>query len=180
MIEITLLWAAILATILAFRRVRPPAGLLLAPYLIWVTFAGALNFEIWRLNANPAADDASVPAGDSAAPPAPEGTESTLSADLRVALQRLLRGPAARLEPAVGQSWFSAATADALRSATVDSSGRATADFHDLRAIIPNASSSTGSVLFIEELNSTVSALSGRAHNSSTVAVYRPAYLAIS
>jgi tryptophan-rich sensory protein len=47
---IVLLWAAIVATITAFRRVRPLAGGLLLPYLVWVTFAAALNFEIWRLN----------------------------------------------------------------------------------------------------------------------------------
>ncbi len=48
--EIVLLWAAILATLLAFRRVIPLAGWLLLPYLLWVTFAAFLNFTIWRLN----------------------------------------------------------------------------------------------------------------------------------
>jgi tryptophan-rich sensory protein len=47
---IVLLWAAILATTLGFRRVRPLAAALLLPYLLWVSFAAALNFEIWRLN----------------------------------------------------------------------------------------------------------------------------------
>ena len=47
---IVLLWGAILATTLAFRRVRPLAAALLLPYLVWVSFAAALNFEIWRLN----------------------------------------------------------------------------------------------------------------------------------
>jgi len=49
-VEILALWAAILATILLFRRVSTPAALLLVPYLAWVTFAAVLNFEIWRLN----------------------------------------------------------------------------------------------------------------------------------
>jgi tryptophan-rich sensory protein len=49
--EIILLWGAILATMLAFWRMKPLAGLLFAPYLLWVTFAAALNFAIWRLNA---------------------------------------------------------------------------------------------------------------------------------
>jgi tryptophan-rich sensory protein len=48
--EIAVLWLLIAATLFAFRRVRPVAGWLLAPYLAWVTFASALNFEIWRLN----------------------------------------------------------------------------------------------------------------------------------
>jgi tryptophan-rich sensory protein len=48
--EIILLWGAILATMLAFWRMKPLAGWLFAPYLLWVTFAAALNFAIWRLN----------------------------------------------------------------------------------------------------------------------------------
>ncbi len=49
--EIWLLWAAIAATIAAFQRRSRLAAWLLAPYLAWVTFAAALNFAIWRLNA---------------------------------------------------------------------------------------------------------------------------------
>jgi translocator protein len=49
--EIVVLWGAILATLTAFGRIRAAAGWLLAPYLAWVTFAAALNFAIWRLNA---------------------------------------------------------------------------------------------------------------------------------
>ncbi len=48
--ELTGLWVAILATLLAFFRVSSVGGWLLVPYLIWVTFAGALNFALWRLN----------------------------------------------------------------------------------------------------------------------------------
>ena len=50
LIEIVVLWLAILATILAFRRLRPVAAALLLPYLAWVGFATALNAAIWRLN----------------------------------------------------------------------------------------------------------------------------------
>lgn len=50
MVEIVVLWLAILLTLLAFWRVSRPAGALLAPYLLWVTFASALNFTIWRMN----------------------------------------------------------------------------------------------------------------------------------
>ncbi len=48
--EILLLWVLIAATILAFWRVSRPAGLLLVPYLLWVSFATALTFAVWRLN----------------------------------------------------------------------------------------------------------------------------------
>jgi len=49
-VEIVMLWFAILATSVEFWRVVPPAGWLLLPYLIWVSYATALNFSIWRLN----------------------------------------------------------------------------------------------------------------------------------
>ena len=48
--ELVLLWLAILATIMQFRRLDPAAAWLMVPYLAWVSFAGALNFAIWRLN----------------------------------------------------------------------------------------------------------------------------------
>ena len=48
--EIVLLWLAVAATLVAFWRVKKAAGLLLVPYLAWVSFAAALNFTIWRLN----------------------------------------------------------------------------------------------------------------------------------
>ena len=50
-VEIVLLWIAILATSIEFWRAVPAAGWLLLPYLIWVGYAAALNFSIWRLNA---------------------------------------------------------------------------------------------------------------------------------
>jgi len=49
--EIVALWCAIAATIALFARVSALAAWLLAPYWAWVTFAAALNFAIWRLNA---------------------------------------------------------------------------------------------------------------------------------
>ena len=48
--DIVLLWLLIAAVMLDFWRVRPLAGLLLVPYLAWVGFAAALNFQVWQLN----------------------------------------------------------------------------------------------------------------------------------
>jgi benzodiazapine receptor len=48
--DIIFLWACILATLVAFWRVRPLAGILLLPYLFWVSFAAALNLAVWQLN----------------------------------------------------------------------------------------------------------------------------------
>jgi benzodiazapine receptor len=50
LIDIAALWIAILATMIAFFRTDRIAGLLMLPYLAWVSFASALNYEIWRLN----------------------------------------------------------------------------------------------------------------------------------
>jgi translocator protein len=50
LVEIVALWAAILATMVLFFRHSRPAGLLLVPYLAWVSFAAVLNGAIWRLN----------------------------------------------------------------------------------------------------------------------------------
>jgi len=51
LLEILLLWAAIAITAILFWRHRGLAAALLLPYLLWVSFATCLNFEIWRLNA---------------------------------------------------------------------------------------------------------------------------------
>jgi translocator protein len=50
LVDIVLLWLALLATVGAFWKARPLAGALLLPYLAWVTFAAVLNFALWRLN----------------------------------------------------------------------------------------------------------------------------------
>ena len=50
LIEIVLLWVAILATMIAFRQRSALAGWLMLPYLAWVSFAVALNLAIWNLN----------------------------------------------------------------------------------------------------------------------------------
>jgi len=50
LLEIILLGVAIVLTGRAFRPVNRLASWLLVPYLVWVVFAAALNFAIWRLN----------------------------------------------------------------------------------------------------------------------------------
>ena len=49
-IWLILLWVAIIANIYFFYKVNKTAGKILIPYLIWVTFAGYLNFGIYLLN----------------------------------------------------------------------------------------------------------------------------------
>ncbi len=50
LLDIVLLWLAILATIVSFGRIAAAPAWLLAPYLAWVSFATVLNFSILRLN----------------------------------------------------------------------------------------------------------------------------------
>jgi len=51
MLELVMLWIAVAANILLFLPIDKIAGLLLLPYLGWVTFAGCLNATVWRMNA---------------------------------------------------------------------------------------------------------------------------------
>ena len=51
-LDLALMWVAILATLLGFATVSAAAAWLLAPYLLWVTIAGALNVSVWRLNSD--------------------------------------------------------------------------------------------------------------------------------
>ena len=44
------LWIAVLVTTVRFWRIRPAAGILMLPYLAWITFAGYLNLAIALLN----------------------------------------------------------------------------------------------------------------------------------
>ena len=49
-VEIIFLWLAILAAIITFAKISRPAAWLLAPYILWISFASYLNFMIWMLN----------------------------------------------------------------------------------------------------------------------------------
>ena len=47
---LVLLCALIVRMLLAFRELDAPAGWLQLPYLLWVFFAGYLNYGVWMLN----------------------------------------------------------------------------------------------------------------------------------
>jgi benzodiazapine receptor len=49
-IEILILWIAIALTMISFWRISSPSGILLLPYLLWVSFAAVLNYSILILN----------------------------------------------------------------------------------------------------------------------------------
>jgi tryptophan-rich sensory protein len=50
LVVISVLWIAILLTIIKFLKVSRPAGLLLLPYILWVSFAALLNTLIFAIN----------------------------------------------------------------------------------------------------------------------------------
>jgi tryptophan-rich sensory protein len=50
LIEVTAFWLSIAALIVVFWRFSKAAGLLLAPYLVWVSIASLLNYQIVHLN----------------------------------------------------------------------------------------------------------------------------------
>lgn len=50
LVDIALLWVAILVTIILFWPVSRAAAYLMIPYLLWVTYASTINFAIWRMN----------------------------------------------------------------------------------------------------------------------------------
>ncbi len=49
-IWLVLLWLLVLKTVNLFYQISKPAGYLMLPYLLWVTFAGYLNLSIYILN----------------------------------------------------------------------------------------------------------------------------------
>lgn len=78
---------------------------------------------------------------------------------LRAAILALLEGPTPEERAAGLTSFFSEQTAGMLNAATIDEHGHAVVDLEDLRPVIPNASTSTGSTIFLGELNSTAFAI---------------------
>lgn len=50
LVEILLMWLAILTMIITFKKVNATAAYLQVPYLLWVSFATVLNASLWWLN----------------------------------------------------------------------------------------------------------------------------------
>jgi len=50
LIEIIILWITIAITIFMFFKISKKAGLILLPYIIWVSIATLLNYYVWILN----------------------------------------------------------------------------------------------------------------------------------
>jgi benzodiazapine receptor len=50
LIEVALLWLSILALIVVLGRYSTTAGLLMVPYLVWVSIAAFLNYRIVQMN----------------------------------------------------------------------------------------------------------------------------------
>ncbi len=50
LVEIVVLWCAVVTLAVWWRRLERTAFLLLVPYLAWVSFAAVLNAAIWHLN----------------------------------------------------------------------------------------------------------------------------------
>ncbi|MGL6236818.1 MAG: TspO/MBR family protein [Segniliparus sp.] len=48
--DLVLLWGAATGATALFARRNRLAAALLAPYLVWLAFAGALNWSVWRRN----------------------------------------------------------------------------------------------------------------------------------
>ena len=50
LVDILLMWLAILCTIIYFTKISAIATWLMVPYICWVSFATVLNYAIWKLN----------------------------------------------------------------------------------------------------------------------------------
>jgi len=50
LIEVAVLWLSVLALLIFLGRISRLAGALMVPYLLWVAFAGLVNYQIVQLN----------------------------------------------------------------------------------------------------------------------------------
>ncbi|QHI73623.1 TspO/MBR family protein [Aminipila terrae] len=49
-IWLIILWILIVITTVKFYKIDKTAGYLMIPYILWVSFAGVLNYSVWMLN----------------------------------------------------------------------------------------------------------------------------------
>lgn len=54
LVEVVFLWASLVALVIGLAPISEKASLLILPYLLWVSFAAWLNWQIVRLNPRPA------------------------------------------------------------------------------------------------------------------------------
>lgn len=52
-IELVAMWLTIIITSVLFFRISNPAGILMIPYILWSTFAGYLNFAVFKMSIAP-------------------------------------------------------------------------------------------------------------------------------
>lgn len=123
--------------------------------VVTVALAAVCGCDVSRDEPARAAGDTASAAAP-AVEPAPAAPRAPDSDRVRSALESLLRGPSTTGRGGGAVSWFGEETAGSLRSVSVDSSGHAIVDFHDLRRLIPNASSSAGSAMLLDELNDAI------------------------
>jgi spore germination protein GerM len=83
----------------------------------------------------------------------PQGTTEALAA---AALQALLSGPSVQERAAGFNSWFSSQTAGTLTSLTPGRDGMVTVNLVDFSRVIPNASSSAGSQMLVDQISATL------------------------
>jgi len=50
LVEIIALWVMILITTVLFWNVSQLAGIMMIPYISWVSVASGLNYRLWKLN----------------------------------------------------------------------------------------------------------------------------------
>lgn len=50
LVDLLVLLLLLVQMTVMFMRIRKAAGIMMVAYLLWVSFATALNFQIWRLN----------------------------------------------------------------------------------------------------------------------------------
>lgn len=52
-VELIAMWVTVVITAVMFFRASKAAGILMVPYILWLTFAGYLNFAVYRLSITP-------------------------------------------------------------------------------------------------------------------------------